>query len=836
MRAMNENLAAAMPWQDMDDSEETAGPILADMVKRWERGDRPTALDYLAETPELADRSEVVLRLIYEEICLRQEYGEELTEAQLLGQFPRWRKDIQALLQCHQLLVSTAVEPTSVFKPNLSDYTLVAELGRGGQGCVYLARQESLDDRPVVLKISPRRGFEHLTLARLQHTGIVPLFSAEDDPEENVRVLCMPFFGGATLGTLFVQLRTIPIEERRGSDLLAALDRLNAALPIQTPARGPARKFLAGASYVQGVCWIGSCLAEALQFAHERGYIHLDIKPANILVTADGQPMLLDFHIAQQKLERGSKAPLGFGGTPIYMSPEQWAAVQASDVGQAVPEAVDVRSDLFSLGLVLYEALGGRLPQDPRQCTQPTDISSLPVSTGLRDILARCLAAKPAERYPSAATLAEDLRRQAQDLPLKGVRNRSLAERWRKWRRRRPAAFPLLAMVAAVLMAGLALLLFTVRHEHDLGQQAEQALAEGKQHFQLRRYAEALTAFQRGVELTEQATQGTLGPELRTELDKARRAHLAEKLHDLADTFRFYGADPDLHGNIKSLKGQWLTVWAQRTELTGLDAEQQDRLNADFLDLALVWVELRVRLADSQDKHVARQEALKLLKEAETAFGPSPVIDYQRQALGNGVNAVNRQAGQQVLTPRTPWEHYALGRAHMQQGQWERAAELLHRATELDPRGFWPYFYQGLCAMERRDYADAESAFRVCVALAPQAAACHFNRALALAKLSRRSQAIAAFSQALANDTRFAPAAYQRGLLYLEAKRYEEAAKDFDHALNCGYSPAPVYHRLALVQQAQGNRAAALAAVQHALEADPQSKEARQLLQELEAQ
>ena len=122
------------------------------------------------------------------------------------------------------------------------------------------------------------------------------------------------------------------------------------------PESGGPRARLRRMSYVDAVCWIGSCLAEALHHAHERGLVHLDIKPSNILLAADGQPLLLDFHLAHAALSAGQKVPLTLGGTPDYMSPEQRAAYDAVYRARTLPHALDRTSDLYSLGRLLYVA------------------------------------------------------------------------------------------------------------------------------------------------------------------------------------------------------------------------------------------------------------------------------------------------------------------------------------------------------------------------------------------------------------------------------------------------------------------------------------------------
>src|SRR5262249_58684438 len=215
---------------------------------------------------------------------------------------------------------------------------------------------------------------------------------AASPPANNLRLLGMPYFGGAPLAQLLEALRPEPTARRAGRHLLRALDEARAASPIAVPAEGPARQFLAKATYDEAVCWIGACLADALHYAHERGLIHLDLKPGNVLLAADCQPMLLDFHLAREPLRPGPSRPEWLGGTPGYLSPEQHEAMNAVREDRPIPTAVDGRSDIYSLGVLLYETFGGQVPL-------PAEASSLKfhrynpqLTVGLVDVLRKMLA------------------------------------------------------------------------------------------------------------------------------------------------------------------------------------------------------------------------------------------------------------------------------------------------------------------------------------------------------------------------------------------------------------------------------------------------------------
>jgi serine/threonine protein kinase/Flp pilus assembly protein TadD len=506
--------------------------LAAEMTAAWRRGERPPAEPYLDGHPELLGHPEEAVRLVYEEVCLRQEFGPEVTAEELSRRFPRWADELAVLLDCHRLVQSRLASPLfPAVSESLGDFRLVAELGRGTHGRVYLATQPALADRPVVLKVTPRRVREHLSLARLQHTHIIPLHAMYDFPERGLRATCMPFLGGATLARILELLRGQPLSRRTGQSLVEALDAARAEAPVPLVGRGGYRQVFAGVSYVEAVCRIAVCLAEGLHHAHERGLVHLDLKPSNVLLAADAQPLLLDFHLALRPLPAGREAPEGLGGTPAYMSPEQERACAAARCGKPVPEAVDRRSDLYSLGRLLYVALAGDAAA-AEPALRPLHHHNPQVSVGLSDIIHKCLAANPNDRYPDAATLTGDLRRHLTHLPLQGVSNRSWRERWRKWRRRRPNA-PLWTGLLLALVAGGALLAGAVGERH---RDAQDTLTEGQDQVRRGVYHEAVRTLARG----KARAQGLLGSArlaeaLDRQLLQARRAQAAEAVSPAPD-------------------------------------------------------------------------------------------------------------------------------------------------------------------------------------------------------------------------------------------------------------------------------------------------------------
>jgi len=335
------------------------------------------------------------------------------------GSAPPFRPPLPAVpLPAATAITGTAALPAA--GDRFDDFELVRELGAGSFGRVYLARQVSLD-RLVALKVSANRGHEARTLARLEHAHIVQVFSEIVDPARDLRLLCIQFIPGTTLEHVIEGLAERSPRRRSGRAVLEILDAVDTGPAPFDPAALREREFLAGCDYVEAVCWLGARLAEALAHAHGLGVLHRDIKPANVLLNRYGRPFLADFNVAFAASRDGETADT-FGGTLAYMAPEHLDAFVPG--GTTPAEAVDERSDLYSLGLMLFELFDGRRPFDhePRP-GRPAEVLralaeerragppalSAAVPGPVACVVRRCLEPDPARRYQSAADLARAL-------------------------------------------------------------------------------------------------------------------------------------------------------------------------------------------------------------------------------------------------------------------------------------------------------------------------------------------------------------------------------------------------------------------------------------------
>lgn len=675
--------------------------------------------------------------------------------------------------------------PAPVVGDTLDGCVLVAELGRGGSGSAFLARQPALADRPLVLKVSRNSSRqEDLNLARLQHTHIMPLYWATTVEAAGLRVLAMPYLARTTLAALIHRLGDRPVRDWTGAGALGVLEEDQESVPVRIAAQPHAAEALGRASWVEFVVRTGEAIAGALAYAHQRGLVHLDLKPANVLVTPDGQPIVLDLDVARQPIAANTPTVPWLGGTWLYMSPEQKAAITALSALDPIPQAVDGRSDLYSLGLILAAALAGT-PGDEA----PPDPHDLPrlnprVSPGLAAVVAKCLAPNPDDRYPTGTALADDLDRHLRDLPLRGVRN-TPAERWRKWRRRRPLGLPLAVMLAAFCAAACAAGLALYQRNEDRRREAEAALHDGEEYQRHGQYEAAVGRYLAGADIAER-THGAdaVKAELAARVRQARRLQLAKELDAVVGQMRFYALQEHTPRRLQwVLEGAGRKLWAERRVLLDhsagaleqtVEADIRDRL----LELVVLWTDLHARIAPPAHAGAARDEVREMLAEAERAFGPSLGLDLARERHGEGPAGPRPE-------PKAAWEFCALARAALDRGDTAGAVRYCEAATDREPLGFVPNFYLGVCLLRAERYDRAARVLALCVGQNP-GAECLVLRGRALAGLGEVERALADFALAVERGPELGVAYLARSQALRQLGRTREADADEKTARSLG--------------------------------------------------
>jgi serine/threonine protein kinase/predicted Zn-dependent protease len=695
--------------------------VQIDLDFGWRQG-RPRALSsYLLEYPELSSDAD-----IRHELLLCEENLRKLHEGVRRSESPSGR-------------LGSRIDPNFPPMPGFPsvgtkflDFELVAELGRGSFGRVYVARQPRMADRLVVLKIAADVDMETQTLAQLVHTHIVPVYSFHS--ESSLKAACMPWLGATTLAHVFTQIaqrQELPKSGRFLRSTLQVSFSGNApasgigwpktdpviSLPPELPIIAPAAtsvllEQIDRMSWIETVLWLGSCLADALAHAHDRGIIHRDLKPANILLTDEGQPMILDFNLAFDP-RRAANRNERIGGTINYMAPEHLEAFQG---GKGV---VDARSDIYSLGVILYQLLTLQHPHNQPVLAEedlqtllegrnkpPRSVCELnPSATPAVDaILRKCLHQDPEKRYQSARELHEDLERQRNHLPLEHTPEPSLVERGQKWSYRHPrlATAGLISLIAGVMIS-LLLWGFVWR-----GQALTQASARQRQ-----------ADFQQAFSLVQFM--------LNTRCED--RDWLEQGCTRAAQCLAIWGVLD---------RGDW----RQDPAWLALSPTQRLQQEENIGEVLFLLARGKDRLADTLAGEAKKREqtiVTELLARARGCFAedqlPPLILRFEAGLLvraGLAREASQLMTAAQKLNAHTPRALALDGADFAFRGHYRDAVKALSEAVALQPNHFAAWFAVGYAKDSLLDNAGAIAAYSTAIALEPDFPWTYSNRGLVL--------------------------------------------------------------------------------------------------------
>jgi tetratricopeptide (TPR) repeat protein len=651
-------------------------------------------------------------------------------------------------------------------RPAVAGYEILEELGRGGMGVVYKARQIGLK-RLVALKMilsgahahgdqKARFRAEAEAVACLQHPNIVQVYEVGE--HDGLPYFSLEFVDG---GTLDRKLNGTPLPPATAAHLVEAL-------------------------------------ARAMQAAHEHGVVHRDLKPANVLLMAGGPdvpvdhctPKITDFGLAKQLHDSSGQTASGaILGTPSYMAPEQ---------AQGKTHEIGTLSDVYALGAILYECLTGRPPFKGATMVETLEqVRSVEVAPptrlqprcprDLETVCLKCLQKEPTKRYPTAAALADDLKRFLDGEPIQARRVGSW-ERAARWVRRRPAAAALVVLLAAVALAlplaGLQFYAQRAREREAERRRLEEARAEVRDLLARGQTAALGQDWKYAEVLLEKARASVAAnpglAELAADVEAARapvKGRLAAL--DVSDHFRrdrdealfdaTLATGEDFQANRQAAREKARSALAaaglspEGSEPLTLGASFTDEEKADITNgsyaLLLVLAETEARRLPGQtdgEYSQSLRRALALLDRADGLGVRTRAIHLRRarylSRLSDATGAARESERVRALADETdldPQDHYLVGHELYSRGDLAGAEREFHRALQLDARHFWAHYFLGICCMTTGKPDVAVAHFTTCQGQQPKLVWVYLLRGFALGQAGDFAGAEADFDRAL---------------------------------------------------------------------------------------
>jgi serine/threonine protein kinase/tetratricopeptide (TPR) repeat protein len=633
----------------------------------------------------------------------------------------------------------------------IGEFEVVDQIGTGSFSKVYLAIQTTVGSRKVVLKLTTEKQNEPDWLGRFQHENIVPVYSVHRWKE--FHVLCMPFWGTLTLAAW---MRQQPNSRDRSALLLA--ETLNSAkhkLP-STLVDNAARLTKDGAdkdwngdstseisiqqraeNSIETAISLFHRLASALRHSHSQNVLHGDLKPANVLIRSDGGPALLDFNLSQDTSQGSTRVK---GSTP-YMAPEQ--LVGWRDGKPIMTQA----TDLYALGLMLYEFLTGSLPEVFRVSVTPETLDATAkerfsfdfartlgdIPVGLKSIVLKALQPTIEERYATAAEFEEDLEREASQ------RRLAFAEdpRWnrcRKFFKRNKNAFS----VTSIIATACCICLFT-----------------SVSLWQWRRVALKHEALQSSIRFLSQS-QNLLG-RLHS-VDGSMDGQVADRLIRLSQEFT-----PVLFGKSSDAAWNWL----------GVDDKQ--RL-VDGLGQHVLMTSYAAQRSSRLEDAIAREAWLQICRSLPSefaTFADDATILVSEPTIAKNIEQMDASLKNPFLLATIAGEHR----------DWGRAQAFLDRVPESERTTGLYWLLLGRCQLMLDDLEGAVLSFGLSAERTELKALSRFDRGRTYLKQRRAAKAIEEFSQAIQESSDFLDAYVQRSIAYEMLGKWENALADLNRVI-----------------------------------------------------
>jgi|GEM_PF-3107625 len=707
----------------------------------------------------------------------------------------------------------------------LTDYEILGELGRGGMGVVYRARQLSLD-RVVALKVLPaligvvrpsaaaRFRREAALAARLKHTNIIGVYDFGE--ADGTLYYTMELVEGRTLRDLLDELRQIGTEDGTVS---------RSGTWGTDSSRGSSRDH-ARAYFRRATLWAAD-VANALEYAHERGVLHRDIKPSNLLVNTDGRIMISDFGLARPVLGASMTAPQALMGTLRYMGPERIDPTFGP---------VDARTDVYCLGATLYELLTRRpvfdaddgrsllrriLRDEP---VRPTSIvRQVPVE--LETICLKALAKRPADRYPSAKAMEEDLRRWLLGLPIT-ARRPSTPVRIAKCIRRRKTASSLLA--ASVLLGGTAVYFGWIAADSAHRERIAEASAQQKQ-FELlvTKAHDAFLAgqFEESIHLSDAALSiepGSVAVLRARAWVLHRMGRLAEAEASLLKILKDHDQDAETHYKLAMLHRD-LGHDPVRSDATDRLARATLHFEqALTLDPDSPYAPLARAMLEPDPKH-----ALAILEKVNEANNARIETLVERVRLLRKLGRFDEalQFAKQTVSIRPHWAatHFLAGSVLIDLNQHREAVQVIGRAIELEPGNPKNWHNRSIARSGAGDFDGAIADALRTLDVDPGHTRVYFALARAKASQGQFNAALADLNEGIRHNPEFKEGYVERALIHNMRGDFESVAADAARLIQLDPSDARGYQIRSIALMRLGRLERAISDARRCVELEPTS-------------
>ncbi|MBI1914048.1 MAG: tetratricopeptide repeat protein [Planctomycetes bacterium] len=720
----------------------------------------------------------------------------------------------------------------------IGSYKLLEQIGEGGFGVVFMAEQQEPIRRKVALKVLKpgmdtrqvvaRFEAERQALALMDHLNIAKILDAGETASGR------PYF-------VMDLVRGVPITDYCDQAQFTPRERLELFVYV----------------------------CQAVQHAHQKGIIHRDLKPSNVLVTLqDGTAVVkvIDFGIAKALGQQLTDKTLftGFAqmlGTPLYMSPEQ-AALSNVDV--------DTRSDIYSLGVLLYELLTGTTPFDkerlqqagydemrriireeepPRPSTRMSTLGQAATTVSAQRksdpkrlsqlfrgeldwIVMKALEKDRNRRYETASAFAADVQRYLHDEPVLACPPSALY-RFRKFARRHKAALAVAGLILffVLILGGGAGWVMRDRaaRQATLEQEVVRALADVENASKSERLPEALAAVKRAEGLL---TSGGVNDELQ---DCVRQWRVDLGLVARLQEARMLGLQVNVAENhfspelaVPAYAAAFRDYGLEPTTVTAEDAAQRIRSRPPEIQLAVVaaldaWIDL-TRGQASKDQH--QQAWLRdIVREVDT---DSWRLDMRAAFEGKNLQKLIDLAASPDLVKQPPYTQLRHGVLLYANGKIEEGLRVLRRAQQMHPGDFW--INHGLyMQMSQAIPTQREERVRfasICVALQPDNAGAHLNLGNAFKHQGKLEEAMTAYRQAIALKPKYFAAYYGLAFVFYYQGKLEEAIAELRRVIDLKPDFVDAHRNLGMALSEQGNLDEAIAEYRKAIDLEPNNASA----------